>query len=120
MRSLSSVIGPNVILQFDHLFEWSSRNFNKKCVLQSFARVLINSQKKGKLFFHGVYCNHDLADKYQDYSRHYHYDTIEVNVVQIYQKVKDSFAVVAPRVTLQIKLSSAQSVPSRSQTLQMF
>ena len=29
MRSLSSVIGPNVILQFDHLFEWSSRNFNK-------------------------------------------------------------------------------------------
>ena len=74
MRSLSSVIGPNVILQFDHLFEWSSRNFNKKCVLQSFARVLINSQKKGKLFFHGVFCNHDLADKYQDYSRHYHYD----------------------------------------------
>ena len=39
MRSLSSVIGPNVILQFDHLSEWSFKNFNKKCVLQSFARV---------------------------------------------------------------------------------
>ena len=119
--------------------------------------VLINFQKKGKLSFYGVFCNHDLADEYQDYSRHYHYDIYDhcrfkhlglilqmLNInrfcAQCLQgdkycrqyfytrskcctnisKGKNSFAVVAPRVTLQINLSSAQSVPSRSQTLQMF